>query len=141
LCELPLTTLTKRFPARRVMALGYLLIGAGFASNLIPRSIPWLIATTSLFTLGEMISMPVSGAYVADLAPAHQRGLYMGTYGMVWAVAFVFGPSLGMMLFSASWVALWATCGVFGLLAAAVISARPRFYPAPTPAAAILPGK
>src|SRR5205085_1196026 len=33
LFELPLTTITKRFPARRVMALGYVLIGVGFASN------------------------------------------------------------------------------------------------------------
>src|SRR5262249_23243542 len=32
LCELPLTTITKRFRVRRVMALGFALIGAGFAS-------------------------------------------------------------------------------------------------------------
>ena len=31
LCELPLTTITQRFPPRRVMAVGYLLIGCGFA--------------------------------------------------------------------------------------------------------------
>src|SRR5258707_10418214 len=74
LCELPLTVVTKRYPARRMMALGFLLIGAGFASNVLPRTIPLLVLTTALFTLGEMIAMPVSAAYVADLAPAHQRG-------------------------------------------------------------------
>jgi MFS family permease len=72
-----------------------------------------------------MISMPIGGAYVADLAPAHQRGLYMGTYGMVWAVAFVCGPSLGMLVFSASPILLWTLCGVLGLLAAGIISAEP----------------
>jgi MFS family permease len=141
LCELPLTSVTKRFPARRVMAIGYVLIGAGFASNLATRTVPWLIATTSLFTLGEMISMPVSGAYVADLAPEQQRGLYMGTYGMVWAIAFVCGPSLGLMLFSTSRVALWTTCGILGLLAAAVISARPRLSPELTTEAAAVRGR
>ena len=125
LFELPLTTVTKRYPARRMMALGYLLIGAGFASNLLERSLPLLVLTTVVFTLGEMISMPVGGAYVADLAPADQRGLYMGTYGMVWAVAFVCGPSLGMLLFSASPVLLWTLCGVLGVLAAGIISAEP----------------
>ena len=30
-CELPLTAFTRRFPARKVMALGYVLIGGGFA--------------------------------------------------------------------------------------------------------------
>jgi MFS family permease len=126
LCELPLTTITKRFPARRVMALGYVLIGAGFCSNLLPRTIPLLVCTTSLFTFGEMISMPISGAYVADLAPADQRGLYMGAYGLVWALAFVFGPSLGMQLFAVSPVALWSASGVMGLVAAAIILSRAR---------------
>ena len=125
LCELPLTTITKRFRARRVMALGFALIGAGFASNLLERTLPLLLFTTTLFTVGEMISMPVCGAYVADLAPADKRGLYMGTYGMVWALAFVCGPSLGMMLFSANRLLLWAACGAMGLLAAAIILAEP----------------
>jgi MFS family permease len=96
-----------------------------------------MILTTALFTLGEMTSMPVSGAYVADLAPADRRGLYMGAYGMVWALAMVFGPSLGMMLFSVSRPALWATCGLFGLLASAVILARVRSTPQAAPTAGI----
>lgn len=121
LCELPLTTVTKRFAARSVMALGYVLIGAGFASNVLPRTLPLLVFTTALFTFGEMISMPVSGAYVADLAPADRRGLYMGTYGMVWALAFIFGPSLGLLAFSANPLALWSLCGVMGLAAAGII--------------------
>ena len=129
LCELPLTTFTKRYSARRMIALGYLLIGAGFASNAFSRTLPLLTLTVVLFTLGEMVAMPLSGAYVADLAPAHQRGLYMGTYGMVWSVAFICGPSLGMLLFSVSPLALWCGCGVLGLLAAGLILPEPRRLP------------
>jgi len=95
LFELPLTVITKRFPARRMIGFGYLLTGIGFASNLLPRTLPLLLMTTTLFTFGEMISMPVAGAYVADLAPADKRGLYMGTYSLVWSLAFICGPSLG----------------------------------------------
>jgi MFS family permease len=124
LCELPLTTITKRYPTKRVIAVGFLLIGIGFCSNLLTRTLPLLLLTTSLFTFGEMISMPITGAYVADLAPADRRGLYMGIYGMVWAAAFVFGPSLGLCLFAASRTALWLTCGIFGF-AAAVLICRP----------------
>jgi MFS family permease len=122
LCELPLTTITKRYPARPVIAVGFLLIGLGFASNLLERTLPLLVMTTCLFTFGEMISMPVAGAYVADLAPENRRGLYMGTYGMVWAAAFVFGPTLGTFLFAISRTALWLSCGVLGLVAAVLIS-------------------
>jgi MFS family permease len=132
LCELPMTTFTKRHPPRRMMALGFLLIGAGFASNALPRTVPLLVLTVILFTLGEMISMPISAAYVANLAPAHQRGLYMGAYGMVWAVAFVFGPSLGMLLFAANHLLLWFVCGGLGILAAAITLSGAR--PEPTTA-------
>jgi MFS family permease len=126
LFELPLTSITKRRATRRMLALGYVLIGLGFASNLLPRTIPLLVLTTMMFTLGEMISMPLAGAYVADLAPSHQRGLYMGTYGLVGAVAFICGPSLGLLLFSASPVALWSSCGVLGVLSAMTILVEPR---------------
>jgi MFS family permease len=125
LCELPLTSLTKHYPPRRVIALGFLLIGLGFASNLLPRTLPLLFMTTCIFTFGEMISMPVTGAYVADLAPENRRGLYMGTYGMVWATAFVFGPTLGLSLFAVNRVALWTICGVLGAMAAAIICRQP----------------
>ena len=87
-----------------------------------PRTIPLLVLTTAVLTLGEMIAMPVSSAYVADLAPADQRGLYMGTYGLMWSVAFVCGPSLGLLLFAASPLALWLSCGALGILAAMIIS-------------------
>ena len=126
LFELPMTTITKRFPARRMMALGFLLIGAGFASNGLTRTLPLLVCTIVLFTLGEMIAMPVSSAYVADLAPPHQRGFYMGTYGLAWSVAFVCGPSLGLLLFSANSLALWMACGVLGIVSAAIILVEPQ---------------
>ena len=122
LCELPITSVTRRFPVRRMIALGFLLIGAGFASNAIERTVPLLFLTMMIITFGEMLAMPLTGAFVADLAPSHQRGLYMGTYGLVWSVAFVCGPGLGLMLFAVSPVALWMTCGALGLLAAAIIA-------------------
>jgi MFS family permease len=135
LCELPLTTITRRFDTRRMMALGYILIGAGFASNLLARSLPLLVLTVVIFSIGEMISLPLSGAYVADLAPAHQRGLYMGSYGLVWAVAFIFGPSLGLVLFAVSPLTLWIVCGCLGLVAAGIITAPPPAPPQPMLAA------
>lgn len=121
LCELPLTTITKRFPARTVIAIGYVLIALGFGSNALTRTLPLLVLTTVLFTIGEMISMPVASAYVADLAPEDQRGLYMGTYGLVWSVASICGPSLGMFMFSVNHRVLWLICGCIGLTASAII--------------------
>ena len=103
------------------MALGFLLIGTGFASNGLARTLPMLALTVVLFTFGEMVAMPVAAAFVANLAPEHQRGLYMGTYGMIWALAFVAGPTLGLLLFGINPFALWVICGALGVLAAMII--------------------
>ena len=120
-CELPLTAFTRRFPARKVMAVGYVLIGVGFGLNYFAHTIPALVACMIIFTLGEMLALPMASAYVADLAPTHMRGRYMGVNGMTWALALILGPLLGMKLLAFSATALWLTCGVLGLLAAAII--------------------
>jgi len=127
-CELPLTTVTRRFPARRVMATGYLIIGAGFALNHFARTIPALAVCMIIFTLGEMVTMPMVSGYVANLAPAHMRGRYLGVSGLTWSVALILGPGLGMKLFARDPAIYWLSCGAVSLIAAAVIliSIKPR---------------
>ncbi len=125
-CELPLTTVTRRFPVRRVMAVGYLLLGLGFALNLFAHSIPALVVCVCVFTLGEMIAMPVAGAYVADLSPAHMRGRYSGAFGLTWACGLIIGPALGMKVFGFDSNVLWFSCGVLGVIAALIIRGRGR---------------
>ena len=125
LLELPLTTLTQRFPPRRAIALGYLLIGSGFALNAFAHTIPVLACAVVIFTFGEMCAMPVASAYIADLSPAHLRGRYTGMVGLTWAFALVCGPNLGLTLFSISPAATWLTCGALGVLAAGIISLKP----------------
>jgi len=133
LFELPLTRVTTRFAPRRILALGYVLLGAGFAMNSFATSIPLLALVVITFTLGEMVCMPVSAAYMANLAPAEMRGRYMGVYGFSWAIAIVCGPLIGMSLFSVNPALLWLVCGVLGLAAAGIISLKPLLAPATNP--------
>ena len=123
-CELPLTTITRRFPARRVIALGFFLLGSGFALNMFAHTIPALVGCVLVFTLGEMIAFPVVNAYIADLSPPHMRGRYSGAFGLTWACGLVIGPAMGMKLFALDSAALWFSCGALGLLAAMIILAR-----------------
>jgi len=128
-CELPLTSFTRRFSPPKVMALGYALAAIGFGLNYFAHSIPALVACMALFTLGEMFALPMASAYVADLAPAHMRGRYMGVNGMTWALALIIGPVLGMKLFAYSAAMYWSACAVMGFFASVVIlmpvTARP----------------
>ncbi|HTX66591.1 MAG TPA: MFS transporter [Opitutaceae bacterium] len=135
-CELPLTTVTRRFPARPVIALGYFLVGLGFAANGLAHTVPALVAAMGVFTLGEMLAMPMASAYVADLAPVTMRGRYMGIYGMTWTFALIVGPAAGMTLMNAAPAALWSAAAGLGVLAAALILRPIR----PAPAPAVQPG-
>lgn len=128
-CELPITAFTRRFPARQVMALGYTLVGAGFALNHFAHSVPALVVCMIVFTFGEMLALPMASAYVADLAPPQMRGRYMGINGMTWALALVLGPALGMKLFSLNPAAYWAAGAALGVMAAVVISISPTAGP------------
>jgi MFS family permease len=121
-CELPLTRLTRKFPTRRVMAVGYMLCALGFAVNAFAHTIAGLVLCMIIFTVGEMITMPTGAAYLANLAPPEMRGRYMGVAGLTWAAALIIGPVSGMKLFAAAPAAYWIICTAAGLFAAGVIS-------------------
>ena len=121
-CELPLTTFTRRFPSRRVIAVGYLIAAFGYTLNFFAHTIPTLALCMMIYTLGEMVTMPMASAYVADLAPPSLRGRYLGVSGLTWSLAFIIGPALGMRLFDFSPAVYFAATGVLGLIAAAIIS-------------------
>ena len=119
--ELPLTSFTQRWPRRPTIAAGYLLIGLGFALAGWSRTMPMLLLVVVIFTLGEMIAMPVASAYVADSIPPAMRGRYMGAFGLMWALGLTFGPSAGVQLHAHAPLLLWIACGALGVIAAAVV--------------------
>ena len=121
LAELPLTVATLRFDPRRVMALGYVLVGVGFGLNALTHSIfaMWIVMT--IFTAGEMISAPMTSAQVARLAPERMRGRYMGALGLSWNAAGIFGPLIGFLLFALDPLLVWLFCALLGLAAAFTI--------------------
>ena len=121
LAELPLTSATMRFDARRVMALGYALTGLGFALNAVAHTVFALWITMTVFTIGEMISQPTASAHLSRLAPERMRGRYMGVFALAWNGAGILGPQLGFRLFAIEPMLVWFVCGLLGLAAAGVI--------------------
>jgi MFS family permease len=118
LFELRISRWTQRRSFRHVIAVGYLLCGLGlaalFATNFTigtTVSLAIIIAGFGIFTIGEMISLPVSSAYVASLAPDEMRGRYNGVMSMTWSSANIFGPITGLLLYEWSANGVWA----FGL--------------------------
>ena len=129
--ELPFSSVTRRYPPRRVIAAGSVLLGVGFGATALVTSAPLLAVTVVVWTLGEIVAAPVSGAYVADISPPHMRGRYAGGWGMTYGLALIVGPALGTAVYAASPDLLWGGCVGLGVLAAALLlspAARPRGY-------------
>ena len=132
LFELVVISWTQRFERFRMIALGNLLIGLGFASLLLVASVPGFVIFILIWTLGEMIESPLASAVAADRAPLHARGRYQSAYGSMFGLAWILGPVLGTSIYQASPDALWIACGLVGVASAALALAA-GWRPAPVP--------
>jgi MFS family permease len=111
LTELPLTTITRRHPPRKVMAIGFLVFGSGFVLTGFVSTLPLLAVAAVLWTVGEMLYFPISAAHVANSSPPHMRGRYQGAWGIAWGTGAVIGPMVGTHVFEWHARALWLMCG------------------------------
>ncbi|PEA55572.1 MFS transporter [Bacillus pseudomycoides] len=57
-----------------------------------------LLIVYAIYTLGEMVMSPVQMTFVANLAPEHLRGTYMGAASLQWITGSAFGPLLAGFL-------------------------------------------
>jgi predicted MFS family arabinose efflux permease len=103
----------------RVVAVGTVLIGAGFAATPFGRGVAWAVVTVAVWTLGEMLSLPLTNAVAGHRAPAGLSGAYMGTYTLAFSTALVLGPTTGTAVFQAfGGDALWLGAGAVAVLLA-----------------------
>jgi MFS family permease len=119
--EVPFTFITRRLPPRPTIAVGFLLSGAGFALIAAAAGMPALALTVVIWSLGEILSMPVTGAYVADIAPPGMQGRYQGALALAFSIGLIIGPASGAWLFAGVASRIWALCGLLGAAAAALV--------------------
>ena len=125
LFELALTSWTQRFEPQRIIALGYALAAIGIAMTGLAHTILELAGTVVIWTLGEMIYAPVTGAYVTNLAPERYRGRYSGIWILMWSAGMLLGPWLGTLIFQRKPAVLWLTCAIVGSAGAALSLVKP----------------
>ncbi len=120
LIEVPFTHWLKQFPNRRILALGYALIGLGcVAFGLSTTQLEFFLAM-GLFTLGEIIALPIGMAYSSNLAPESMRGRYFGLRGMTWALSGLIG-SIGVWCYGFMGSSWWYLSGLIGVAGAVCI--------------------
>ena len=105
------------------LAAGIVIIGLGFGLTTAAGSTLAYAATVVVWTLGEIVTAGLGQAIVADLAPAHLRGLYSGAYGSVWSAAYLIGPLAGTRLLAIGAPVLWLGCASICIAAAMALLA------------------
>ena len=117
LFELPMTTVVSRWPARRVIAVGFPLLGAGLAAYSLPGGLAVFVTGTLLWSLAEIIEGPTMFAYLAQAGPERLRARYIGAGHAMFGVGAAIGPVVGVALWSAIGSRFWVVCGLVSVLA------------------------
>jgi MFS family permease len=121
--EVPLNLAMERWSHRWTLVLGASLFAIGFGSMAVLHSVAGLLVAAVIWTFGEMIAMPASGAYVADIAPPGRAGQYAGAYAATFSLAILVGPWAGTAaLEQLGGTMLWSAVFAVGLAGAAVFS-------------------
>lgn len=110
----------------RLAGLGAALTGAGFALLPLGNTMAFAILLTVVWTMGEIFSLPVLTAFVANRASDRTRGTYMGIFGTTFSLALLAGPVAGTALFDWSPAGLWYVCGITGVVAGTCLAVLSR---------------
>lgn len=87
--------LTTRFGAQRLAAAGVVLVAVGMAGIPVSPSIPVLLVSLGVFSVGSALFNPSMSGLVAAAAEAHERGGVLGAYQAASSLGRVVGPVLG----------------------------------------------
>jgi len=127
--EMALVTALARRDPLRVAAAGALLLCLGLGLTPLGTSFAFAAFAVVVWTLGEMLAIPLTEGIVANRAGAGASGRYMGVFAATFSLAFVAAPALGTAVYSRFGpAAVWAGAAVIGpLLAAGYLALAPRF--------------
>ncbi len=101
----------------RLVGLGGFLFGLGFAMLPFGSTFLYAVCAAVVWTVGEMLSFPLSAGVIANRAGDANRGVYMGLFTISFEGAWIFSPLLGTWIYQ-TWGprVLWLGCGAVGLV-------------------------
>jgi MFS family permease len=98
LAQIPLLavagTLADRVGRKVIIVPSAILTGAAIVGYGLAPSVPWFLGAAAVFALGMGIGGTAPGAYLADIAPSHLRGVSIGLYRTIGDFAGFVGPLL-----------------------------------------------
>ncbi len=96
-----------RFRRLPIIGIGAVLIVLGYGVMPFGSGLPFICFTVVIWTLGEMLSMPLLTTWVGERAPPAQRSRYLAAVTAMFSIAWVVGPILGGALYQVNVNAIW----------------------------------
>lgn len=114
-CEMLILHRVERLAPLSVVAPGAFLVCLGFALLPLGRGALYAAATIVVWTIGEMLALPMANVFVAARAGSGRAGRYMGAYTMAFAAAFLLAPAIGLSVYDRFGAnVLWGAAGAVG---------------------------
>jgi len=109
-----------RLDPGRVLAFAAVLVGAGYGAYGRCTTALEYGAATAVWSLGEILTIPILSSLVAGLSPPDLRGRYQGLLGLSFGVGLAIAPALGgVVLQRLGAPALWSGAAALGVVTAA----------------------
>ncbi len=126
LLEVPLASLTRTWPVRIMLALGYVLMGGSYLLLTGNTTLTFFVLMMVVFTTGEMFAFSRQQAYAASLAPEDMRGRYSGFLSFAWSIGGIVSSIIALDLYETSPDQVWLSSAILGGVAAVLILLRRR---------------
>jgi MFS family permease len=117
LFQFAVTQRTKRYPPLAVMASAAAIYALATFSVSLANGFWGFWLCIVVMTIGELMLVPTSSTFAANLAPVDMRGRYMSIYGLSWGIASgIASPMGGLLNDLISPQAIWYGGALMGLL-------------------------
>ena len=125
--EMILMEKIRKYPLALMINVSFVMLGLGLGLMPFGRGFAFGALTVAVWTFGEMLSMPLVAALIAQRSDESNRGRYMGLSSFSFSLAFIVAPLVGMAVYGRlGGDAVWyVCCGVSLLLALAFSVLRP----------------
>ncbi|HBE67907.1 MAG TPA: hypothetical protein DDW52_07135 [Planctomycetaceae bacterium] len=114
--EMILMHALESFSKLPLIAVGCALIATGFGIMPFGTSTAFICITVVIWTIGEMLAMPLLTTWISERASPEQRGNYMGLVTASFSLAWVVAPVLGGSMYRISPNAIWYFALAIGLV-------------------------
>lgn len=122
LMEMPLVSIAERtLKISQTLFVGIILCGLAYLALVFGSSIPLLVFSMTVLSVGEILALPFMSTVTAKRSEGKNKGAYMGLNGIAFSLSFIVTPYLGTYVvsqfgFDTLWVGSFSILGLSAVL-------------------------